>query len=82
VDTRAAFAGGILCAALWEGAKRLFAWYVGSVAQVNVIYGSLGTLVVGLIYVHLCASLFLFAAEFAAILNREMEERGRVEREG
>ena len=46
VDARAAFAGGVLCAALWEGAKRLFAWYVGSVAQHNVIYGSLGTLVV------------------------------------
>lgn len=77
VDVRAAFAGGFLCAALWEGAKHLFAWYAGSVSQVNVIYGSLGTLIVGLIYVDLCTSLFLFSAEVAAILDRETEERSR-----
>lgn len=82
VRTRAALAGGLLCALLWEGAKRLFAWYVGSVAQYNVIYGSLGTLIVGLIYVHLCTSLFLFSAELAAIVNRELEERKGRGREG
>jgi membrane protein len=75
VHTRAALAGGLLCALLWEGAKRLFAWYVGSVAQYNMIYGSLGTLVVGLIYIHLCTSLFLFSAEVAAIVNRDIEKR-------
>jgi membrane protein len=76
VHARAALAGGVLCALSWEGAKRLFAWYVGSVAQYNVIYGSLGTLIVGLIYVHLCTSLFLFSAEIAAIVNGELAERG------
>ena len=75
VHTRAALAGGLLCALLWEGAKRLFAWYVGSVAQYNAIYGSLGALVVGLIYVHLCTSLFLFSAELAAIVNGELDEK-------
>lgn len=72
VRTRAALLGGVVCALLWEGVKRLFAWYIGSVAQYNVIYGSLGTLIVGLIYVHLCTSLFLFSAELAAIVNDEM----------
>jgi membrane protein len=75
VHVRAALTGGLLCALLWEGAKRLFAWYVGSIAQYNVIYGSLGTLIVGLIYVHLSTSLFLFSAELAAIVNGELEER-------
>jgi YihY family inner membrane protein len=73
VHLRAAATGGIFCAALFEVTKHLFTWYVGSVAQYNVIYGSLGTLIVGLIWVHYSASLFLYSAELAAALDREIE---------
>jgi membrane protein len=75
VRLRAAAGAGVFGAVLWEAGKHLFAWYVESVAQYSAIYGSLATLVVGLIWVHLSASIFLFSAELAAVVNREIEER-------
>ena len=75
VHLRAAAVGGVFCAALFEVAKHLFTWYVGSVSQYNVIYGSLGTLIIGLIWIHYSASLFLYSAELAALLDHALDTK-------
>jgi membrane protein len=71
VRSGAAVIGGLFGATLWEIAKHLFAWYIETVAHYNLIYGSLGTLVIGLIWVQYSASLLLLSAELAAVLNRD-----------
>ncbi|MBI5682978.1 MAG: YihY/virulence factor BrkB family protein [Deltaproteobacteria bacterium] len=58
-----AFAGGISFAILWEIAKKLFFIYMGSVSYLNLIYGSLGTLMMFLLFVFYSALLFIFIAE-------------------
>ncbi len=71
VGLRPALIAGLFGAVLWEVAKDLFTWYVGTVAHYHLIYGSLGTLILVLIWVHYSASLLLLSAELAAVLNRE-----------
>jgi len=69
VGLRPAFIAGLFGAVLWEIAKRLFIWYVGTIAPYHVIYGSLGALVIGLIWIQYSASLLLLSGELAAVLN-------------
>jgi membrane protein len=71
VRLRPALIAGLFGAVLWEVAKDLFTWYVGTVAHYHLIYGSLGTLILVLIWVHYSASLLLLSAELAAVLNGE-----------
>lgn len=69
VASRPALIGGIFGAVLWEAGKHVFIWYVGTIAPYHVIYGSLGALVIGLLWVQYSASLLLLSAELSAELN-------------
>lgn len=71
VGLREAAIAGTFGAVLWEGGKHLFAWYVANVAPYHVIYGSLGALVAGLIWIQYSASLLLLSAELAQALIEE-----------
>jgi membrane protein len=77
VRLRPALIAGLFGAVLWEVAKDLFTWYVGSVAHYHLIYGSLGTLILVLIWVQYSASLLLLSAELAAVLNGESAPAAR-----
>lgn len=71
VGLRPAFIGGLFGAVLWEVAKRLFIWYVSTIATYHIIYGSLGALVIGLLWIQYSASLLLLSGELAAVLNED-----------
>jgi len=73
VGLREAAIAGTFGAVLWEGGKHLFTWYVANIAVYHLIYGSLGALVAGLIWIQYGASLFLLSAELAAVLIEESE---------
>lgn len=64
-----ALAGGVLCAALWSLARVGFHWYVTRVAVFNVIYGTLGALVVLVLWIFYCANILLVCAECVALWN-------------
>lgn len=72
-----ALAGGVLCAALWSLARVGFHWYVTRVAVFNVIYGTLGALVVLVLWIFYCANILLVCAECVALWNGNKDESAK-----
>lgn len=69
-----ALSGGISFAVLWEIAKKLFFIYMSSVKYFSLIYGSLGALMMFLLFVFYSAMLFIFIAEILACVLDMREE--------
>lgn len=71
LNIRCAFFGSALFTVLWELAKQLFAVYVANFQSYNKFYGSIGTLMILLMWIFYSANIFLFAASTAraAYLN-------------
>lgn len=65
LNLRYALYGSFLFTALWEAAKQLFTWYVYNFPAYNRFYGSLGTLMVLLLWIFYSANIFLFSASVA-----------------
>jgi membrane protein len=62
--------GGGVAAALWEMAKRGFAWYLSAgLARYQVVYGSLGTVVALMFWIYLSAWIALFCAHLSAAIG-------------
>lgn len=70
ISTTAAFTGGAIFAVMVEMAKHVFAWYVSNYTRYNVIFGSLETVVLLIIWVFYVALIFLFCAELVASYQR------------
>lgn len=58
--------GALTAALLFELAKHGFAFYITNFGNYNAIYGSLGAIVVFLLFVYLTANILLFGAEVAS----------------
>lgn len=65
-----ALAGGLVAAALWEVSRRTLGWWFANVSVVNVVYGSLGTVVVLLLSLEVAAVILLLGAQVIAELER------------
>jgi membrane protein len=65
-----ALGGSALFALLMEIAKQLFTWYVANYTRYNVIFGSLGTIVILVIWAFYVALFFLFCAELMSSYQR------------
>lgn len=70
VKLRRAFVGGMVAAVLWEAARSALAWYFANLSLVEVIYGSLATVVVLLLGLEVAAIIVLIGAEVIAELER------------
>ncbi len=68
--------GAILASVLWEAAKALFTAYLSRLSLFNIIYGSVATIAVFLIWAYLSGCIVLFCGE----LNAEYTRRRRVTR--
>lgn len=64
------FPGGLLAVILWLIASALFALYVANFGHYNKVYGSLGGIIIFLIWMWLSNIAILFGAEFNAELIR------------
>jgi len=65
-----ALATSAVFSALMEAAKQFFAWYVSHYTRYNIIFGSLETVVILLIWVFYAALIFLFCAEMLSSFQR------------
>jgi membrane protein len=66
--------GAVLAVSVWILASLAFAFYVRSFADYNKTYGSMGAVVILLLYFFLSAAVMLFGAEVNAVLTRERGE--------
>jgi YihY family inner membrane protein len=69
-----ALVGGVVAAVLWEIARHLLVWYFETLSIVNVIYGSLATVVIALLFLEVGGMILLFGAQVIAELERALKE--------
>jgi membrane protein len=76
VERRAAFWGAVTAAIAWEVVKNVFVWYLGSgLVQYELVYGSLGAVVVLLLWIYLGSWIALFGAHLSAAIAGQRGER-------
>jgi YihY family inner membrane protein len=71
-----ALVGGLIASTLWEGVRSLMVWYFANLSLVDIVYGSLSTVVVVLLGLEVAAVILLLGAEIIAELERAAR-RGR-----
>jgi membrane protein len=57
----------------WELAKHLFSWYVVHIAEYSIVYGSLSTLVVFVLWVYYSSTILIVGADFAYFLEEDRQ---------
>jgi membrane protein len=71
------FWGALTAASGWEIATSGFSWFLGSgLAQYELVYGSLGTVVAFMFYIYLSSWILLFGAHLSAAI-KQFDERIR-----
>lgn len=61
--------GSLLAVVIWLAASLGFSFYVQNFGNYNVTYGSIGAVIVLLVYLNLSAATFLFGAEINAVIE-------------
>lgn len=74
---RYALGGASVAAFLLEGARKIFSIYVDRVATYDIVYGSIGSIIVFLFFVYIASMVSLYGAELGASLRR-VHNAGRV----
>lgn len=70
ISPRRAVVGGLVAAILWEATRLLMMYYFLNISFVNVIYGSLTTIIVLLISLEVASIILLLGAQVIAELER------------
>jgi membrane protein len=74
ITFRRALIGGMAATVLWEITRRVLVWYYSVISMVNLIYGSIATVVVALLSVEAVALILLLGAQVIAELERKTGE--------
>jgi membrane protein len=82
VPKRAALAGALCAAVLWQAASPIFTYFISHSAHSNTIYGGLAGVVVFSMWAFLGAQVLLFGAHFAAAFNEVFLRGGTPETQG
>jgi membrane protein len=77
-----ALVGGITTTILWEITRRVLVWYYAVVSMVNVIYGSITTVVVALLSTDVVAIILLLGAQVIAELESRPDVPTKEEQSG
>ena len=72
-NLKRAIIGGVSAAILWEIIRRILFWYFASISLVNIIYGSLATVIVVLLGLEIGAVILLLGAQLIAELEHSAE---------
>jgi membrane protein len=71
IHSMVAFKATCFTSVFWEGAKQFFGWYVLHLGQFSVVYGSLSTLVIFVLWVSYSAAILILGGEVAFLLEKE-----------
>ena len=70
ISFRHALIGSVAVVILWEVIRHLLVWYFSTLSMVNLIYGSLATTIVALVFLEMAAIILLFGAQLIAEYER------------
>lgn len=70
---RAVYPGAVVATLLWLVSTVVFAWYVRSIGNYNVMYGSIGAAIALLVWMYLLSLSALFGCEYNAEIERARE---------
>ncbi len=70
ISFRHAFIGSVSVVILWEATRHILVWYFSTLSMVNLIYGSLATTIVALLFLEMAAIILLFGAQLIAEYER------------
>jgi len=73
ITFRHALIGGMAATILWEITRRVLVWYYSVISMVNLIYGSIATVVVALLSVEAVALILLLGAQVIAELEQKTD---------
>jgi YihY family inner membrane protein len=73
VGLKRALIGGITSACLWEIVRTFLVWYFDNISIVNVVYGSLATVIIVLLSLEVAAVIILVGAQIIAELEHSAE---------
>jgi membrane protein len=71
--------GAALATAVWFPATLIFGWYVSRFAAYSLVYGSLATAIVLLVWLYIISVIVLIGAEFNALLFPRLVSNGKPE---
>lgn len=69
VEFRRALVGGLTAALLWEIVRRIVVWWFANISLVDVVYGSLATVIVVLLGLEIAAVILLLGGQIIAELQ-------------
>jgi YihY family inner membrane protein len=78
ITFRNALIGGTAATLLWEITRRILVWYYATLSMVNIIYGSIATVVVTLLSIEASALILLLGAQVIAELEYGGSRAGRL----
>ena len=70
LSIRHALLGGVAAGLMWEIMRHVLVWYFSTLSFVNVVYGSLGTVIVALLSLEVAAMILLLGAQIIAEFER------------
>jgi len=75
VSFKLALAGGLTATILWEIVRYLLVYYFSKISMVNVLYGSMATMIIVLLTLEMVALILLVGAQVIANLQRNLNEQ-------
>ncbi|TWI57480.1 membrane protein [Pseudomonas duriflava] len=76
-DFRFITPGSVLAVIVWIAASLGFAYYVQNFSNYNAMYGSIGTIIILLLYLYISSAVLLFGAEINAVIEHHSDEGKR-----
>ncbi len=70
IQIKRAVFGGTIAALLWEGVRTFLVWYFDNLSLVNVVYGSLATVIIVLLSMEIATIIILLGAQSIAEVER------------
>lgn len=78
ISTSSAFKAAVFSSLFWEVAKQLFHWYAFHSKSLSILYGSLSTVALLILWLHYSSIIFLLGGEVAYFLEQQPQgKRGR-----
>jgi membrane protein len=74
ITFRHALIGGMTATILWEITRHMLVWYYSVLSMVNLIYGSIATVVIALLSIEAVTLILLLGAQVIAELERKPDE--------